>query len=113
MEAAGQQPCATAAGRVVPIATWPEEVYDDSKSSQRVKIRREEFGSLIFTNRTPILALNQDARVIWDLVDGRRTVAEITQILATPYGERAQRVSPSGRVHSVMCRTRTDGNHHR
>lgn len=42
-----------------------------------VRSRPENFGALIFTNRTPILALNSDAVKIWNLCDGKHSIAEI------------------------------------
>jgi len=52
------------------------------KVKEGVRLRREEFGGLLFTNRTPVLALNNDALAIWDLIDGNRTVLNIVDILA-------------------------------
>ena len=46
-----------------------------------VRFRKEEFGGLIFTNRTPILAINNDSFLIWAAIDGKRTVYEIYTLL--------------------------------
>lgn len=46
-----------------------------------VKVRSETFGALIFTNRTPILALNQDSLSIWMRIDGNRSVGDIVALL--------------------------------
>ena len=54
-----------------------------------VKLRKEDFGALIFTNRTPILALNCDALAIWEMFDGCRTVREISQTLGEGRGDQA------------------------
>jgi len=37
----------------------------------------------VFTNRTPILAFNDDALEVWQLFDGKRTVEEITDRLCS------------------------------
>ena len=42
-----------------------------------VRARPESFGALVFTNRTPILALNGDAVKIWNLCDGKHSIADI------------------------------------
>lgn len=55
-----------------------------------VKARREAFGALIFTNRTPILAFNDDAFAVWDLIDGQRSVEDIIQTLLVNGSEDAQ-----------------------
>ncbi len=48
-----------------------------------VKTRKEAFGGLVFTNRTPILSLNHDSILIWDAIDGVRSLAEICTFLQT------------------------------
>lgn len=57
------------------------------KIKKGVRIRQEEFGALIFTNRTPILSLNQDAFAVWELIDGTRTAENIIKILGKTYSE--------------------------
>lgn len=48
-----------------------------------VSSRPEDFGLLIFTDRTPVLALNRDSRLIWDLIDGRNSLdAIVDQLLS-------------------------------
>jgi hypothetical protein len=64
-----------------------------------VKARREEFGALIFTNRTPILTLNKDAYAIWELIDGERSVDEIINALLTNGSEEVQ---VRGKVHEFI-----------
>lgn len=51
------------------------------KIKKGVKIRHEEFGALIFTNRTPILTLNHDALMIWNLIDGKKSTDDIVDII--------------------------------
>ena len=46
-----------------------------------VRFRKEDFGGLIFTNRTPILSINNDSFLIWAAIDGKRTVHEIYTLL--------------------------------
>jgi len=64
-----------------------------------VKARREEFGALIFTNRTPILTLNKDAYAIWQLIEGGRSVDEIIQALLA---NGAEEVQVRGKVHEFI-----------
>jgi len=60
-----------------------------------VKVRPEAFGALIFTNRTPILALNEDAYAVWKLIDGRRNVEQIA-------GELAGRFNDTARIRALV-----------
>ena len=48
---------------------------------QGVRTRKEDFGALVFTNRTPILSLNEDSYLIWSAIDGERTIVQITVYL--------------------------------
>lgn len=52
-----------------------------------VRARREEFGLLIFTNRTPILSMNTDAAAIWNLIDGCRSTADIASSIPQLEGD--------------------------
>lgn len=52
-----------------------------------VRVRREEFGLLLFTNRTPILSMNSDAAAIWNLIDGCRSTADIASSIAKLEGD--------------------------
>lgn len=47
------------------------------KISANVKVRTEQFGLLLVSKRTPILALNEDSAVIWECIDGKSSVEEI------------------------------------
>jgi len=51
------------------------------KIHENVKARKEQFGLLLVSKRTPILALNDDSRVIWECFDGVSTVEEIASRL--------------------------------
>ncbi len=42
-----------------------------------VRFRDEEFGCLVFTNRTPILSFDRDATKILHLVDGQLCIGDI------------------------------------
>lgn len=48
---------------------------------KHVTSRNEEFGLLIFTNRTPILAFNTDSTLIWEKIDGKKTIRDICESL--------------------------------
>ena len=56
------------------------------KIKEFVRIRREAFGALVFTNRTPILALNNDSLLLWSKIDGNRTVNAIVALLQQSEG---------------------------
>lgn len=47
-----------------------------------VRFRDEEFGCLVFTNRTPILSFDRDATEILRLVDGQRCIGDIAARLS-------------------------------
>lgn len=55
------------------------------KVSNLVKVRNEEFGLLLVSKKTPILALNEDSKLIWECIDGIRTVDEISEYLNTEF----------------------------
>lgn len=48
------------------------------KISEAVKVRKEQFGLLLVSKRTPILALNNDSAEIWNCFDGKKSVREIS-----------------------------------
>lgn len=48
------------------------------KISANVKVRSEQFGLLLVSKRTPILALNKDSEEIWNHFDGKKSVKEIS-----------------------------------
>ena len=45
--------------------------------STGVRARDEGFGLLVVSKRTPILSLNNDSALIWKMIDGKSTLAEI------------------------------------
>lgn len=47
--------------------------------------RQEQFGAMLVAGNLPILSLNEDARRIWELCDGKRTVAEIEAVLGEEF----------------------------
>lgn len=53
------------------------------KVSDLVKVRSEEFGLLLVSKKTPILALNEDSKLIWECIDGIKTVDQIAKYLNT------------------------------
>jgi len=53
--------------------------------SEGVKSREESFGLLIVSKTTPAMSLNHDAKVVWELIDGVKTVSEIVKIVAQQY----------------------------
>lgn len=47
-----------------------------------VRFRNEEFGSLVFTNRTPILSFDKDATKILHLINGQSSIDDIVKQLS-------------------------------
>lgn len=45
--------------------------------SSMVKVRNEDFGLLLVSEKTPILALNDDSKLIWNCIDGESSVENI------------------------------------
>ena len=49
------------------------------KISEFVKVREEDFGLLLVSKKTPILALNKDSRLIWNNINGESSVEQIVK----------------------------------
>jgi hypothetical protein len=47
------------------------------QANSGVKVRKEKFGLLVVSKRTPILNLNEDSALIWNNMDGKTSIAEI------------------------------------
>ena len=45
--------------------------------AEGIKVRRESFGLLLVSKRTPILAMNEDSAAVWQKIDGTRNVSDI------------------------------------
>lgn len=56
------------------------------KISLNVKVRNEQFGLLLVSKRTPILALNNDSAEIWNCFDGVKTIKEISEEINSKIG---------------------------
>jgi len=57
------------------------DINQKPKIKKHVTSREEEFGLLLFTNRTPILAFNEDSRLIWEKINNKNTVKNICEEL--------------------------------
>lgn len=55
------------------------------KPTKGTMMRIEAFGAMLAGGNRPILSLNEDAKKIWEMCNGCRTVAEIEQILSREY----------------------------
>lgn len=42
-----------------------------------VKAREESFGLLIVSKSTPALSLNEDGKVVWELINGKNSVKDM------------------------------------
>lgn len=47
--------------------------------------REEQFGAMLVVGNMPILNLNEDAKRLWDMCDGIKTIAEIENTLGEEY----------------------------
>ena len=59
-----------------------DEIY---RVSDGVRARKEDFGLLIVSKTTPALALNEDMKILWELIDGEATCEEILSAVKTQY----------------------------
>lgn len=51
------------------------------------KLRQEQFGGMLASGNLPILNLNSDAIFIWKLMDNKRTISEIENIILENYDQ--------------------------
>lgn len=47
--------------------------------NEGIKVRKEDFGLLVVSKRTPILTFNKDSVLIWNSIDDTSTVAQIVE----------------------------------
>ncbi len=55
------------------------------KVSTNVKVRSEQFGLLLVSKRTPILALNKDSMEIWNYFDGKTSLGDIADMINSQF----------------------------
>jgi hypothetical protein len=55
------------------------------KPAPSAMCRDENFGAMLAAGNMPILNLNKDAKKLWDLCDGNKTIAEIEAVLSNEY----------------------------
>ena len=55
--------------------------------SEGVHVREEEFGLLLVSKTTPALALNDDMKFVWNLINGKSTYSQILDTVKAQYGE--------------------------
>ena len=55
--------------------------------SDGVCTREENFGLLVVSKTTPALALNEDTKVVWNLIDGKTTCENIISAVKTQYNK--------------------------
>lgn len=53
--------------------------------SDGIRAREEEFGLLVVAKSIPALSLNKDMKVVWDLIDGKNTCADIIAAVKNKY----------------------------
>ena len=52
----------------------PNEVY---RVAEGTRVREEDFGLLLVSKTTPALALNDDMKAVWELIDGKNNCEQI------------------------------------
>lgn len=55
------------------------------KPASEARCREEQFGAMLAVGNMPILNLNEDAKKLWDMCDGKNTIAEIENALGEEY----------------------------
>ncbi len=50
-----------------------------------VKAREESFGLLIVSKSTPALSLNEDGKVVWELINGKNSVNDMIDGVSKQY----------------------------
>ena len=50
-----------------------------------VKAREESFGLLIVSKSTPALSLNEDGKVVWELINGKNSVNDMIDEVSKHY----------------------------
>ena len=58
------------------------EVY---RVAEGTRVREEEFGLLLVSKTTPALALNDDMKAVWELIDGKNTCEQIVSAINARY----------------------------
>ena len=53
--------------------------------SEGIRAREEDFGLLVVAKTIPALSLNKDMKVVWDLIDGKNTCADIIAAVKKQY----------------------------
>ncbi len=73
------------------------------KISENVKTRTEQFGLLLVSKRTPILALNKDSEMIWECIDGKSSVEEIAARIQPELEEESSETAETVRCFIESC----------
>jgi putative mycofactocin binding protein MftB len=55
------------------------------KIAEGVRVRQEEFGLLVISKTTPALSFNKDSKLVFELIDGKRSVNDIISIVFGEY----------------------------
>lgn len=53
--------------------------------AEGVKAREESFGLLIVSKSTPALSLNEDGKVVWELINGKNSVKDMIDEVSKQY----------------------------
>lgn len=58
------------------------EIY---RVAEGTRVRDEGFGLLLVSKTTPALALNDDMKTVWELIDGENTCEQIVSVVKAQY----------------------------
>lgn len=60
----------------------PNEVY---RVAEGTRVREEDFGLLLVSKTTPALALKDDMKAVWELIDGKNNCEQIVSAVKAQY----------------------------
>ena len=61
------------------------KLYEIYRVVEGVRVREEEFGLLVVSKTTPALVLNNDMKVVWELINGENTCKQIALAVKAQY----------------------------
>ena len=60
----------------------PNEVY---RVAEGTRVREEDFGLLLVSKTTPAVAMNDDMKAVWELIDGKNNCEQIVSAVKAQY----------------------------
>lgn len=81
------------------------KLNDIYRIAEGVKARDEDFGLLVVSKTTPALALNDDMKTVWELIDGQNTCGQIISAVKTQYAESSHVESKLAEIFDALIQT--------